>query len=79
MRRGDGGERGDEGEAPGDAVVGGAVNGVAAFLMRAERVGAETLLARDFSRRGFAFNNFKNDTYEFSAEVYYKKMQNQIE
>ncbi|MBK0384345.1 TonB-dependent receptor [Pedobacter sp. SD-b] len=25
------------------------------------------------------FNNFKNDTYEFSAEVYYKKMQNQIE
>jgi hypothetical protein len=25
------------------------------------------------------FNNFKNDTYEFSAEVYYKKMQNQID
>ena len=33
-------------KAPGDAVVGGAVNGVAAFVMRAERVGAETLLAR---------------------------------
>ncbi len=25
------------------------------------------------------FSNFKNNTYEFSAEVYYKKMQNQIE
>lgn len=25
------------------------------------------------------FSNFKNDTYEFSAEVYYKDMQNQIE
>lgn len=25
------------------------------------------------------FKNFKNDTYEFSAEVYYKWMQNQIE
>ncbi len=25
------------------------------------------------------FNNFKNDAYEFSAEVYYKTMQNQIE
>ena len=25
------------------------------------------------------FNNFKNDNYEFSAEVYYKKMQNQID
>lgn len=25
------------------------------------------------------FTNFKNDTYEFSAEVYYKWMQNQIE
>ena len=33
-------------KAPGDVVVGGAVNGVAAFVMRAERVGAETLLAR---------------------------------
>jgi Cu+-exporting ATPase len=33
-------------KAPGDAVVGGAVNGVAAFVMRAERVGTETLLAR---------------------------------
>ena len=33
-------------KAPGDAVVGGAVNGVASFVMRAERVGAETLLAR---------------------------------
>ena len=25
------------------------------------------------------FNNFKDDSYEFSAEVYYKQMQNQIE
>ena len=25
------------------------------------------------------FNNFKNDSYEFSAEIYYKQMQNQIE
>jgi hypothetical protein len=25
------------------------------------------------------FNNFKNDSYEFSAEVYYKALQNQIE
>jgi hypothetical protein len=25
------------------------------------------------------FSNFKNNSYEFSAEVYYKKMQNQIE
>jgi hypothetical protein len=25
------------------------------------------------------FNNFKNDAYEFSAEVYYKNMQNQID
>ena len=33
-------------KAPGDAVVGGAVNGVASFVMRAERVGTETLLAR---------------------------------
>ncbi|HSW34927.1 MAG TPA: copper-translocating P-type ATPase, partial [Steroidobacteraceae bacterium] len=33
-------------KAPGDAVVGGAVNGVASFVMRAERVGAETLVAR---------------------------------
>ena len=25
------------------------------------------------------FNNFKDDSYEFSAEIYYKQMQNQIE
>jgi len=34
------------GKAPGDAVVGGTLNGAAAFVMRAERVGRETLLAR---------------------------------
>ena len=34
------------GKAEGDAVVGGTVNGMAAFVMRAERVGSETLLAR---------------------------------
>jgi Cu+-exporting ATPase len=34
------------GKAPGDAVVGGTLNGTAAFVMRAERVGGETLLAR---------------------------------
>ncbi len=33
-------------KAPGAAVVGGAVNGVVSFVMRAERVGAETLLSR---------------------------------
>jgi Cu+-exporting ATPase len=33
-------------KAPGDAVVGGTLNGASAFVMRAERVGAETLLAR---------------------------------
>ena len=33
-------------KAEGDAVVGGTVNGTAAFVMRAERVGSETLLAR---------------------------------
>ncbi len=31
---------------PGDAVTGGTVNGSGSFIMRAERVGAETLLAR---------------------------------
>ena len=31
---------------PGDAVIGGTVNGTGAFVMRAERVGAATLLAR---------------------------------
>jgi Cu+-exporting ATPase len=31
---------------PGDAVIGGTVNGTGTFVMRAERVGAETLLAR---------------------------------
>ena len=31
---------------PGDAVVGGTVNGTGTFVMRAERVGADTLLAR---------------------------------
>jgi Cu+-exporting ATPase len=31
---------------PGDPVIGGTVNGTGAFVMRAERVGAETLLAR---------------------------------
>jgi Cu+-exporting ATPase len=34
------------GKAPGDALVGGTLNGTAAFVMRAERVGRETLLAR---------------------------------
>ena len=34
------------GKAPGDAVIGGTLNGTAAFVMRAERVGRETLLAR---------------------------------
>ncbi len=33
-------------KAPGDAVTGGTVNGAGAFTMRAERVGAETLLHR---------------------------------
>jgi Cu+-exporting ATPase len=33
-------------KAPGDAIVGGTVNGTAALVMRAERVGADTLLAR---------------------------------
>ena len=33
-------------KAPGDAVIGGTLNGTAAFVMRAERVGRETLLAR---------------------------------
>jgi Cu+-exporting ATPase len=33
-------------KAPGDAVVGGAVNGSASFVIRAERVGADSLLAR---------------------------------
>ena len=33
-------------KSPGDRVVGGTVNGTGAFVMRAERVGAETLLAR---------------------------------
>jgi Cu+-exporting ATPase len=34
------------GKAPGDAVIGGTLNGTTAFVMRAERVGRETLLAR---------------------------------
>jgi Cu+-exporting ATPase len=34
------------GKAPGDAVIGGTMNGAAAFVMKAERVGSETLLAR---------------------------------
>ena len=34
------------GKAPGHAVIGGTLNGTAAFVMRAERVGRETLLAR---------------------------------
>jgi len=34
------------GKAPGDAVIGGTLNGTAAFVMRAERIGSETLLAR---------------------------------
>ena len=34
------------GKAPGDAVTGGTLNGAGAFTMRAERVGAETLLHR---------------------------------
>jgi P-type Cu+ transporter len=33
-------------KGPGDPVTGGTVNGTGAFVMRAERVGAETLLAR---------------------------------
>jgi Cu+-exporting ATPase len=33
-------------KAPGDPVVGGTVNGTGGFVMRAEKVGAETLLAR---------------------------------
>jgi len=33
-------------KAPGDALVGGTVNGAASFVMRAERVGSDTLLAR---------------------------------
>jgi Cu+-exporting ATPase len=33
-------------KAPGDHVVGGTVNGTGGFVMRAEKVGAETLLAR---------------------------------
>ena len=33
-------------KVPGDAVIGGTLNGTASFVMRAERVGAETLLAR---------------------------------
>jgi len=32
--------------APGDAIIGGTLNGNTSFVMRAERVGAETLLAR---------------------------------
>jgi len=34
------------GKAPGDAVIGGTLNGTTAFVMRAEHVGRETLLAR---------------------------------
>jgi len=34
------------GKAPGDAIIGGTLNGTAAFVIRAEHVGAETLLAR---------------------------------
>jgi Cu+-exporting ATPase len=34
------------GKAPGDAVIGGTLNGTTAFVMRAEHVGSETLLAR---------------------------------
>jgi Cu+-exporting ATPase len=34
------------GKVPGDAVIGGTLNGTAAFVMRAERIGRETLLAR---------------------------------
>jgi Cu+-exporting ATPase len=33
-------------KGPGDRVIGGTVNGTGSFVMRAERVGAETLLAR---------------------------------
>jgi Cu+-exporting ATPase len=33
-------------KAPGDAVIGGTLNATASFVMRAERVGSETLLAR---------------------------------
>jgi Cu+-exporting ATPase len=33
------------GKAPGDALVGGTLNGTAAFVMRAERIGRDTLLA----------------------------------
>ena len=33
-------------KAAGDRVIGGTVNGTGAFVMRAERVGSETLLAR---------------------------------
>ncbi|HYR58383.1 MAG TPA: copper-translocating P-type ATPase, partial [Chthoniobacteraceae bacterium] len=33
-------------KAPGDAVTGGTINGTGSFLMRAERVGSETMLAR---------------------------------
>jgi Cu+-exporting ATPase len=38
------------GKAPGDSVIGGTVNQTGGFLMRAERVGAETLLARIVAR-----------------------------
>ena len=34
------------GKTPGDAVIGGTLNGTSAFVMRAERIGGETLLAR---------------------------------
>ena len=33
-------------KAPGDRVIGGTVNGTGAFVMRAERVGSDTLLAQ---------------------------------
>ena len=33
-------------KGPGDAVIGGTLNGTAGFVMRADHVGAETLLAR---------------------------------
>ena len=40
------GESSPVAKAPGDPVIGGTVNGTASFVMRAERVGRETLLAR---------------------------------
>jgi Cu+-exporting ATPase len=41
-------------KAPGDAAIGGTVNGTGSFLMAAERVGGETVLARIIARVGEA-------------------------